>query len=170
MTKPPEGKRTLLCVAPALTGLGMAFHMELDKAAWGWIPFLTCSQVTRHIAFPSPPSDNETPFWALPECCLGNLLPLGTSSGTASVQAPAWCHLVDKNTPCATSSPGAHVPPGWCPCSQRQAGRGREQAFPHLATQAFKPVQVLCSEGVQLASFCWVLEALVSVFVLSFCC
>lgn len=133
-------------------GLVMTFHMELDKACLGQISFLTCSQVTRCIAFLSPPSDNEMPLWALPECCLGHSLPLGTSSGTASIQAPAWCHLVDKNTPCATSSPGACAPPHWSSVYEE-------------ATQALKSVYVLleaslCTEGVELASLCGVLVTL----------
>lgn len=89
--------------------------------------FSPCFQVTRLVAFLSPPSDNEMPLWALPECCLGHLLPLGTSSGTASIQAPAWCHLVDKNTPCATSSPRVFVPPGWCAAYIEASREGRRE-------------------------------------------
>lgn len=132
-------------------GLWMAFRMEFDKAGLGYISFLTCSQVARHIAFLF--SDNEMPLRALPECCLGNLLPLGTSSGTVSTQAPAWCHLVDKNTPCATSLPrGTRTT--WLVCSvHRGTGKGRGSRTSRLATQAFKPVRVLleailCTEGV----------------------
>lgn len=55
MTKLPEGKCGLLCDGFCSLGLGMAVHLELDKAGWGQHSFLTYSLVTRHIAFLSSP-------------------------------------------------------------------------------------------------------------------
>lgn len=103
--------------------------------------------MTRHIAFLSPPSDNEMPLWALPEYRW----------------APVQAQLVFRRQHGATlltkiplvplPLPGAHAPPGWYAVYTEADREEQKEQNSHLATQTFKPMQVLleaavCTEGV----------------------
>lgn len=83
----------LCTAAPIFRGWEWLVTHGLMRLARGQFSILTWSQVTRHMAFLSPPPDNEISPQAPPESCLGSWSSLGTGSGTASVQAPAGASL-----------------------------------------------------------------------------
>lgn len=61
--------------------------------------------------------------------------------------------LLTKIPPVPLPLPGAHAPPGWYAVYTEADREGQKEQDSHLATQTFKPMQVLletavCTEGV----------------------